>query len=694
MHFRSRFFSRAVVAFELGGLAFLAPAALAAPPTSAWVKPAADGRLQYKTTDRGDRILDFSFAGYKGGGVALPDVPVKATVQPAGGGDDSAAIQAAIDQVAALPVENGFRGAVLLAPGVFTCSKALNLVVSGIVLRGSGSGPQGTTIRMTGPRHAAVVIGARRGREAGAAAGKAESGATDAGDTTVTSGYVPAGTTTFDVASAQGFAVGDRIALYRPTTAAWVHAMDMDTLNRDGRAQTWIGSNRSEIMYRTITRVAGNRLTVDIPLADSFDAKLLNPPGTRVSHAPVEPRVTQVGVEHLHLQCPALKIAYGQAPYSAVRIGGDDCWVRDLFCEETMNSTVLAGNRITMQEIVITHTYPNLGASKPTDFSLEGSENLIDRCQVTGDNEYFVWTGSLEMGPNVILNSVFRGRGSRVQPHMRWSTGLLVDNCTVPDGGIDFMNRGVAGSGHGWTMGWAVAWNCVANDYIIQAPPGVANWAIGCIGERSLRARMFDEKPVLPEGIYDSHGVPVAPQSLYLAQLAERRGPAAVRAIGYPANTPAAFPNKNVPKLPAIQADVDKSLGPDLAFHRPVNTNNVRRSEDEADFRAEYALDGDPNTYWATNDGVTECRYEVDMEGPVQVNTAVLEEALGAHVQAYKIEAKNGNNWTLLAEGTTIGEHKVDHFPAVIAWKVRLTILKSDRYIALRKFGLYLQPKT
>ena len=152
---------------------------------------------------------------------------------------------------------------------------------------------------------------------------------------------------------------------------------------------------------------------------------------------------------------------------------------------------------------------PNLGASKPTDFSIEGSQILIDRCKITGDNMYFVWTASLKPGPNVILNSTFRGHGSRVQPHMRWSTGLLVDNCSVPDGGIDLMNRGVMGSGHGWTMGWAVAWNCDAKNYIIQNPPGAANWAIGCIGTQEQKARPFDSSPLLPEGIFDSQGTPV-----------------------------------------------------------------------------------------------------------------------------------------------------------------------------------------
>ncbi|OHB75763.1 MAG: hypothetical protein A2Z25_04145 [Planctomycetes bacterium RBG_16_55_9] len=89
------------------------------------------------------------------------------------------------------------------------------------------------------------------------------------------------------------------------------------------------------------------------------------------------------------------------------------------------------------------------------------------------------------------------------------------------------------GSGHGWSMGWGVAWNFRADNYIIQNPPGAANWMIGCIGERLLKPRPFDSEPDLPEGISDSHGKSVTPKSLYLAQLTERLSPQAVKNIGY-----------------------------------------------------------------------------------------------------------------------------------------------------------------
>lgn len=124
-------------------------------------------------------------------------------------------------------------------------------------------------------------------------------------------------------------------------------------------------------------------------------------------------------------------------------------------------------------------------------------------------------------GPNVLLDCDFRGNGS-ISPHERWATGLLFDNCRVNDGGINLMNRGEMGSGHGWTSGWSVVWNCVAKSFIIQRPPGTVNWAIGCIGKQDLAPMPFGKGPMLPQGIIDSNERPVEPKSLYLEQLRER----------------------------------------------------------------------------------------------------------------------------------------------------------------------------
>ncbi len=163
---------KASLTFFIGGLL---SAACCFAAESQWVHAGPDGKLVYKTTARGDRIMDFSSAGYMGGGVALPNVPVKRTVKPSGGPDDTAAIQEAIDAVAAMPLNNGFRGAVLLAAGTYTCSSTIYLSADGVVLRGSGAtGPAASTIKMTGAKHCAIVAGRSGGRRGAAARAKPE----------------------------------------------------------------------------------------------------------------------------------------------------------------------------------------------------------------------------------------------------------------------------------------------------------------------------------------------------------------------------------------------------------------------------------------------------------------------------------------------------------------------------------------
>ena len=77
----------------------------ARPVSDLWVKPGPNGCLRYAEDGRGNRVPDFSHAGYRSGGVPLPRVNAPAGVLPllpGDAGDDTAAIQAAIDAVAAL----------------------------------------------------------------------------------------------------------------------------------------------------------------------------------------------------------------------------------------------------------------------------------------------------------------------------------------------------------------------------------------------------------------------------------------------------------------------------------------------------------------------------------------------------------------------------------------------------------------
>ncbi len=426
-------------------------------------------------------------------------------------------------------VDGAVRGTLTGTLTLGGTQRTITLAASGVVLRGSGSGADGTpasTIRMTGRPHLAIAVRAPRGGAAGRQGADFKPA-----ETSVADAYVPSGASSFTVSDASGFAAGDCVAIRRPVTPAWVKFMQMDDLVRDGRPQTWIRDSNITT-ERRIAAVSGNRITLDVPLSDSFDSKYLNPPGTAVVKIAPPARLSQAGVERLRVECPPQEIAHTQPHHTALRMSGQDCWARDVVAEETMNSVAVGGRRITLQRVSVVRKARHQGSSRPAEFAPNGTQVLLDRCSVTADNVWFAATGAGVSGPVVLLHCTFTGVG-RAESHQRWSTGMLYDNCRAPEGGLDFRNRGSMGSGHGWSMGWGVAWNCVADTYVIQQPPGAYNWMIGCVGRSDPKPRPFAREPNLAEGTKDSHGTAVTPQSLYLAQLAERLGQKAVSNIGY-----------------------------------------------------------------------------------------------------------------------------------------------------------------
>jgi hypothetical protein len=309
--------------------------------------------------------------------------------------------------------------------------------------------------------------------------------------------------------------------------------MGMDKMVRDGKPERWVsGTITTE---RAIAKIDGNRITLDIPLSDALDAKHLGASGASVVKADECNRITQCGIESLGIVSPPQEVQISDPHHQAIRLDNvADAWVRDVTIKDTVNSVAVGAGakRVTLQSVSINHTVATKGAAKPADFGCNGSQVLFDRCSGKCNDIFYLATGGAVTGPNVMLNCTFHGNG-HIQPHMRWATGLLIDGCKVPEGGIDFMNRGQMGSGHGWTIGWAVAWNCTAKTYVIQNPPGCYNWAIGCIGKQDQSAMPFAKTPLIAKGEIESEGKPVTPSSLYLAQLRERLGPQAVGNLGY-----------------------------------------------------------------------------------------------------------------------------------------------------------------
>src|ERR1700760_1231884 len=81
----------------------------AKPPEPPPPVAAKGGHLAYAPDEKGDRIPDFSYSGYKGGEMPIPTVPVRVTV-PLKDGDATFRLQAALDSAAGLPAgHDGIR---------------------------------------------------------------------------------------------------------------------------------------------------------------------------------------------------------------------------------------------------------------------------------------------------------------------------------------------------------------------------------------------------------------------------------------------------------------------------------------------------------------------------------------------------------------------------------------------------------
>jgi hypothetical protein len=448
-------------------------------PISDWAFGAADHRLHYRFDARGNSIMDFSAAGYHAGGVKLPSAAIAQRLMPVAG-DNTARIQAALDQA---------TGAVVLAAGEYEMAGTLSITRSGVVLRGE----TGAIIRLTGKPHGFLEIhGAGTWREEGSAVPILDS-------------YVPAGTSTFRVRDASNFHPGDRVLVLRPVTAEWIHFMGMDTLLRAGSVI------RTD---RVIDSVDGDRITLDVPLSDALDSKFTAASLVRYSFPG---RITEVGVEGLRVTA-----TFEDMQYAGLRMDDvEDGWVRDLEIQDAQNGIVIGAGakRLTLTNVRIVHSAAHSGGEAPADFTLGGTQILLDRCSTTGEGTWPVVTEPQATGPLVVLN--FTADQGGVAPHQPWATGLLVDGGKFP--GATKRRPGVAFSD---CTGWAVAWNVSSPFLLVQQPPGAMNWCIGCIGAPVTIGRT-------PNGIFDSPGKMVHPSSLYLQQLRDRLGPDAVRNIGY-----------------------------------------------------------------------------------------------------------------------------------------------------------------
>ncbi|MBN1998396.1 alpha-L-fucosidase [candidate division KSB1 bacterium] len=138
---------------------------------------------------------------------------------------------------------------------------------------------------------------------------------------------------------------------------------------------------------------------------------------------------------------------------------------------------------------------------------------------------------------------------------------------------------------------------------------------------------------------------------------------------------------------------VKEAFAVDLAEKAKAEASNVRA--DAKKFAAARAIDGDKDTYWATDDSVSTATLTIDFGKPATFNRFMAQEyiSLGQRVKAFTIEALVDGNWKELAKATTIGYKRILRFPTVTALKVRFCITDSKSCPVISNIGIYNAPQ-
>ena len=473
----------------------------------------------------GNRVLDYSGVGYRGGTVPIPSVTVKTNISPVAG-DDGASIQAAINYVASLPLDtNGFRGAVLLNAGEYQIANSITINTGGIVLSGVGEGSDthsNTIIRAAGTGQRTLI------NVTGSGSPLTVSGTTH----NITDPYVPVGARSFSVDNTNGLSVGAQVFVRRPSTANWIQILGMDQLEFP-----WAAGSFDLYFDRVIARVEGNVVTLDEPISCALDQQY---GGGTIYRYTWSSRIANVGIESLRgISDFNPSVTTNAGASSSYYSDEDHGWTFIMFSNAVANAWVrnvtaqyfgyacvsISGNKysgtrnITVRDCHSLDPVSIITGSRRYAFVLNDAQFcLIQNCDTHKDRHQFV-TQSLTTGPNVFVDGICTNAYNDAGPHFQWGTGAIWDNIVVDGDNIDVQNRGNLGTAHGWAGANEVIWNSQAAGFIVQNPPTARNWLIGSVGTIESGTAYVGPHD---DGTYDSHGTNVFPNSLYYAQLQDR----------------------------------------------------------------------------------------------------------------------------------------------------------------------------
>lgn len=178
------------------------------------------------------------------------------------------------------------------------------------------------------------------------------------------------------------------------------------------------------------------------------------------------------------------------------------------------------------------------------------------------------------------------------------------------------------------------------------------------------------------------------PEKLFQIYL-ESVGRGSTLLLNIPPDQRGLFHENDVTALREWRKMIDAAFATDLALGAKTTASEIRGKSDF--YSAANVVDGNPESYWATNDETVSASLEIDLGGEKLIRYVQLQEyiRLGQRVKEFTVEAWDGANWSEIATGTTIGYKRILPVGEIVTSKVRVTINDAKACPVISSVSLY-----
>jgi alpha-L-fucosidase len=161
--------------------------------------------------------------------------------------------------------------------------------------------------------------------------------------------------------------------------------------------------------------------------------------------------------------------------------------------------------------------------------------------------------------------------------------------------------------------------------------------------------------------------------------------------LNVPPDTRGLIHENDIQRLMELKQYLDEAFSVDLTQNASAQATNTRGKA----FSAQKATDGDPKTYWATDDGVLEASLELDFGKPIEFNAVLIQEfiPLGQRVKSFSVGTYVNERFDQVATGTTVGNRRIVRFNTVKTQRLKIN-LEAKACPSIANIEVYRVPDT